>query len=585
MDFKKVLLSAVSGMVLLSSLCLREGGASSVLQPASPPAEVRVENLSFEEKGDGVVLTLFLNHAPDDLKVRDTLDQPIMTLTFSGKMDARIKMDARMQHGLQRFRGHNLQQVYWEHIPPRRTPLKSSFGTVLPNTNRIQLFLRRAVGGTSSVSVRYPKTELINEASVGESADSIEGSTEGSPRVVIHIRDYNLSNRNINTTEDNPEGVLSPQAHIAEGIIHRRLTWTGVGGPVQVNVLEVDLQNPRVEVFPALASDKTPSETKPGSRQGMTGLDKVENMVRRNGGIAGINASFFKPDSQIPLGLLMIHGELITGPIFQRASLGIGENNRVQMARVKLQGEMTLLNGHRIPLNTINQPRVARDQVVLYSSLWGRVAPKVPEGGIQAQLLDNHLIGLSQKDPMSIPEEGFVVSGPRAKLAPLLSQWEKQSARQQSIALRLFTTPDWSRMTHALSGGPILLQEGRLALNPEAESFHFAYQDRFAPRSAVGLTAQGKLILVAADGYQQQSTGMTLQELAVMMRELGARQAMNLDGGGSTQMVVKGKIVNTPSDAGGRSVSTCLVVRSKNTPLQNAHISPDPSQSLAHAAP
>jgi exopolysaccharide biosynthesis protein len=94
--------------------------------------------------------------------------------------------------------------------------------------------------------------------------------------------------------------------------------------------------------------------------------------------------------------------------------------------------------------------------------------------------------------------------------------------------------------------------EGTISRNAEARH----------PRSAVGVSRDGAtLLLVTVDGRQEKSVGMTLVELAGLMRQLGAWQAMNFDGGGSTTMVVGGAVVNVPSDpAGEREVGNALLV-------------------------
>ncbi len=82
-----------------------------------------------------------------------------------------------------------------------------------------------------------------------------------------------------------------------------------------------------------------------------------------------------------------------------------------------------------------------------------------------------------------------------------------------------------------------------------------------APRTAAGITEDGRLLLVTVNGRQPGlSTGMTLEELAGLMLELGARDAVNLDGGGSTTMVIRGRVFNFPSDGAERPVTGALVI-------------------------
>ncbi|HEY3247256.1 MAG TPA: phosphodiester glycosidase family protein, partial [bacterium] len=86
--------------------------------------------------------------------------------------------------------------------------------------------------------------------------------------------------------------------------------------------------------------------------------------------------------------------------------------------------------------------------------------------------------------------------------------------------------------------------------------------DRRHPRTAVGTLADGRIVLFVVDGRSPyHSLGMTLLELAMELRRLGAVDALNLDGGGSTTMVVHGRVINLPSDENGeRPVGSVLLV-------------------------
>ena len=102
-------------------------------------------------------------------------------------------------------------------------------------------------------------------------------------------------------------------------------------------------------------------------------------------------------------------------------------------------------------------------------------------------------------------------------------------------------------VSEAVSGRPLLLDAGEIATDALAT---FPTSTQRAPRTAVGLDANRRLaILVVVDGRQRESRGMTLYELAALMQELGAERALNLDGGGSSEMWVGrlGGVVNVPS--------------------------------------
>jgi hypothetical protein len=103
---------------------------------------------------------------------------------------------------------------------------------------------------------------------------------------------------------------------------------------------------------------------------------------------------------------------------------------------------------------------------------------------------------------------------------------------------------------------PMLIRDGRVVVPPCT----VARCDRH-PRTACGLTADGSALLVTVDGRRPGAAGMSLRELAVLMRALGAVWAVNLDGGASSTMVVRGVVTNTPSDpTGERPVASAVVL-------------------------
>ena len=333
---------------------------------------------------------------------------------------------------------------------------------------------------------------------------------------------------------------------ISPGVKYTRLTQRSAQGPVVINVLDVDPKNPAVEITPALASGK------------MGAKSNVASMVEGHKAVAGINGSFFKPDKGIPLGILIINQELIAGPIYDRAAMGISPTNEIVMDRIRLAGEVATSSGIHIRMNNINQPRTQASQVVAYSSRWGSVAPKVPQNGYQIQVRNGRVSQVSNTTPMPIPKDGFVISGPGTgdmqALAALLGKRDR-------VDLNVYTLPDWSQMKHAIGGGPFLVRNGKPYVDLYAQHFTSRSLGYREPRSAVGVTRDGHLLLVTVDGRQKNvSVGMTLTEMAYLMQKLGAVNAMNLDGGSSTQMAVYGRMINIPS-SGRVGVSNSLIVR------------------------
>ncbi|KEO75507.1 phosphodiester glycosidase family protein [Anditalea andensis] len=101
--------------------------------------------------------------------------------------------------------------------------------------------------------------------------------------------------------------------------------------------------------------------------------------------------------------------------------------------------------------------------------------------------------------------------------------------------------------SQAVGGGPILVREGRIMVSDKEEGFGGSHLSRH-PRTAIGYINDDTIILLVVDGRQESSAGVTLDELAAIMLDLGCSEALNLDGGGSSTMVAASEIVNIPTD-------------------------------------
>jgi exopolysaccharide biosynthesis protein len=118
------------------------------------------------------------------------------------------------------------------------------------------------------------------------------------------------------------------------------------------------------------------------------------------------------------------------------------------------------------------------------------------------------------------------------------------------------------RASFVVGGGPQLINDGKVAITFEAEKIAKRFVSDRHPRTAIARLKDGRVLLATVDGRQPgASAGMSLRELADLLLEFGASEAINLDGGGSTTMVVNGKLVNVPSDqTGERPVSDAILL-------------------------
>lgn len=323
---------------------------------------------------------------------------------------------------------------------------------------------------------------------------------------------------------------------VDNGVKHIRLTKYYHGRPVKINVVEINTDlNPNLKLTPAIASDH------------MGRKASISSIARKTNAIVAINGTYFKPSTGVPLGTLMINKEMYTGPIYDRVAMGFFDNG-YDMARIQLNASLKTWN-QTIKVDNINQPRTLSTHVLVYTPQWGKVAPISPKYGEQLAVQDNKLIKVSTS-ALEIPERGFVVVGPAQQLEKI--------ANQDGIKLDIETVPQWDNVNHIVSGGPYLVKKSKVFVDT-AEQNLGAIGGR-NPRTAIGYTADNHFIIVTVDGREKASIGLTLTELATFMKSIGCYNAMNLDGGGSTVMYVKGRVVNHPQVQGGIALSNALTL-------------------------
>lgn len=129
------------------------------------------------------------------------------------------------------------------------------------------------------------------------------------------------------------------------------------------------------------------------------------------------------------------------------------------------------------------------------------------------------------------------------------------AAARVGQSVRLGWSLGWAGVMDVIGGSPVLMRAGAVTVAPCS-----AYVCRRHPRTGVGVTAAGDVLLVTVDGRQTNSVGLDIVEFARLFKWLGAESALNLDGGGSSTMVLRGKVVNSPSDGRERAVSSALLV-------------------------
>lgn len=327
-------------------------------------------------------------------------------------------------------------------------------------------------------------------------------------------------------------------------IIQTLRSFEGLAGPFRTAALVVD---PRagLRLVPAF-----------GDGQRMR-RQRISELARRAGALAATNGGFFAADGN-PLGCLVVSGEVVSAPDPQRTCAGITEDGTIAFDRVRLEATVTV-GDSTMRIDGVNRGR-GSDELILYRPVFDLVT-RTNQFGAEATVVGDAVTGVVDLHGNTpIPRDGYVLSGHgRAR------QWILQMLRpgvSVSVRFRFIPAsgdPRWDRVVHAIGGGPQLLAAGQYV---GGEGFPVTFTDRRHPRTALGVLADGRILLLVVDGRQPfHSLGMTLVELAMELRRLGAVDAMNLDGGGSATMVVDGRVVNLPSDeTGERAVADGLLV-------------------------
>lgn len=356
---------------------------------------------------------------------------------------------------------------------------------------------------------------------------------------IINEMSTEAHNKNFNEKIKNkyPKAVI---IDVDRGVKHIKLTKYYDGKPVKINIVEIDRKLAKdYELTPALASDT------------LANRKTISTIAKDTGAIVALNGTFFKPQTGVPLGTLMIDKKLYTGPIYDRVAFGIFDEG-YDVARVQLNA--TLKYGeNEIKVDNINQPRMLSTYTLAYTPDWGEYSPPSPKYGTQITVQDNKITNISTKS-QKIPDNGFVIVAPAITL--------KDLQIGEKIKLEINTIPEWKNVRHIISGGPYLVKNGEVYVDMTAEKLGSIGGKN--PRSAIGYTTDNDLILVAVDGREGSSVGMTLMQLGNFMKSIGCVNAINLDGGGSTVMYVNGKVVNAPQQVGGIPLSNAIVLSRKS---------------------
>ena len=344
-----------------------------------------------------------------------------------------------------------------------------------------------------------------------------------------------------------PMLTLTNEQAEADGVIHREYTGITVDGkPLTLDVLEVDLAVPGVSLFPVIP------------KNGVTSRSRLSNLAADSGGVAAVNGGFFVTgnDTSFPIGHAVVEGVPRVKWDVWRPSVSLGIQG-LKFGFFQPVLEVIFAGGKVLPVDKLNSTPKSME-TALFTSDWGN---KPLPGG---ERLWVELEGKINGDAaiINVSRQASTLSADTILLALPPSGFEAWAVPGEKISIS-YAYPSWpDEVEHLLTGGPLLVEDGRPVFQARAEGFDGSILDR-NPRTAVAMHQNGKVLFVTVDGRKPElSVGVTFEEFSLLLAALGAREAIGLDGGGSTEMWINGRIANNLSEGTERLLPNALVVQS-----------------------
>ena len=326
--------------------------------------------------------------------------------------------------------------------------------------------------------------------------------------------------------------------------------------PIIIHTLELDPTSPYILIGTVLAGDS------------LFGREVLSSMVNRTNAIAGINGDFFDPPTGIIVNLMVRNGELIKFPI-NRGVFAITRDNKPIISQFTCSITINTSLGN-IPLTGLNTSR-GGDDAILFTKVFGENTiisskafagidiellnfsnPLPPNGSITATVGNIYYGALSSP----IPENGGILSlgGKAISYFPYIKQGD-------TVRITTQLNPSLN-IVQAVGGGAILLKDGDIVFGKTGEDpLPPEVTQKQNPLTIIALDGTGKIDMIVIDGRSQQSKGMTYIEVANYLKNLGMKEAITLDGGGSSEMIVKNNIVNSPSDGRERPIGNAIILK------------------------
>ncbi len=370
--------------------------------------------------------------------------------------------------------------------------------------------------------------------------------------------------------------VSEKKTEVSPQVTHIQRTYQSSSTKQVVNMLDVNLTNTYTKLELGLPNPINSLKT-------TSSLAKEYSSLGHRV-VGAVNASYFMGNG-VPANLLAQNNEIMNygilgdgkeSPTQYPIAFGISKSGKAIIDYYKTDLSFTV-NGKTYPIDLINSERT-ENKTVLYTpgkkstgtNQWGIeiIANSASQDTSTLHFGDrfsgvvSNVTGYNTSGNSVIPNDGFVISVQNKELAAELAASVSSGA---TVEVGLAIDSKWMDAQYILAAGPLLVKDSKVNISMSTSSSFAASR---APRTAVAIDSTGtKVFLVTVDGRQSgYSNGTSLSDLASYLISQGASAAINLDGGGSTTMVVRNPggysptLINRPSDGSERRVSAILQV-------------------------
>jgi hypothetical protein len=333
----------------------------------------------------------------------------------------------------------------------------------------------------------------------------------------------------------------------------RETRWIG-GEPVVFHVVVAPKPGGLYGLRPVLSNERV------SARETLTSMQR-RLLPRAN--VVGVNGDFFTWAIGHPNGIFVQEGVVKSHPLEGRSSLGIGLDGLLRISRLRYAGTFRFDSHPLRAMKEFNRPIRHPRGFSLFTPAWGERTPhrsyttEVVLADVKRTFPNVDRVGtivrVVRGSGHRIPPGGAVLQARRASRKIVRAQ----ALVGGTVTFRIGITSWWDGVKAAIGGGPVLVRSGQPVYNA-GEWFTTTQLVPRHPRTAIGQRADGKIVLLVADGRSVVSRGLTNRQLANAMVHYGAEKAMAFDAGGSSEMAFNGVVLNRPSDGYERPLADSL---------------------------